>query len=173
MFQVITNNGAAAKHLMTKEIAGNDARQILQANIKAETAKVSNAWFNGRIDVTQARKSLKEYQTNYDKTSPETLSTDVKNTLWKRAKQLKDEFTIGMLSKEELHPVKGINIDGSIKVVVDEEKMNSSRVVERNTAWYNRNAQKISDYKNIMRNLNPDNPLASDIERFRPLKRSV
>ncbi len=171
MFKIQTNDGAITKYQSEKEISGNDARSILQNNIRVEKTKIENSWFNGRIDVSEARKNLKDLQRNYDRTSPESLSQDVQNALWKRAKQLKDEFTLGMLSHDELHPVKGIHVDGAIKLVVDEEKV--SRMTERNTSWYNRNLAKIVEYKNIMRNLNPDNPMASDIEKFRPAKRTV
>lgn len=170
MFQVITNNGSIAKHQMTKEIAGQDARNIMQTNIRVETAKVTNAWYNGRIDVSEARKTLKDYQRNFDRTAPEALSAETKNAMWKRAKQLKDEFTVGMLSKDELHPVKGMMVNGAMQYVADYEKINNSRTVDRNTAWYNANSSKLAEFKNIMRHLNPDNPMASDVERFRPMK---
>lgn len=173
MFKVMTSNNAITNFQMKKEIAGNDARNIMQANIKVETAKVTNPWYNGRVDVSEAKKTLKEYQRNFDRTAPETLDVQTQNAMWKRAKQLKDEFTIGMLSCDELHPVKGIQVDGSMRWVVDEEKMNSSRAVERNTAWYLRNQAKMSEYKNIMRHLNPDNPVASDVERFRPQRKTI
>lgn len=170
MWKVINKTGAIMNHQMTKEIAGTDARQIMQTNIKVETAKITNSWFNGRIDVGEARKSLKDYQRNFDRTAPEALTDETKNQMWKRAKQLKDEFIVGMLSKDELHPVKGIYIDGSMKYVADYEKINETRAVERNTAWYKKNDKKMAEFKNLMRHLNPDNPMASDIERFRPIK---
>lgn len=171
MFRVQTDNGAIVQRQMLKEVSGNDARNILENNIRIEKAKIENAWYNGRIDVSESKKNLKDLQRNYDRTAPESLTTEAQNALWKRAKQLKDEFVVGMLSHDELHPVKGITVDGSVRIVVDEEKV--SRVVERNTAWYNKNLAKISEYKNILRNLNPDNPTASDIERFRPSKKTI
>lgn len=173
MFTILKNTGAIMNHQLHKEIAGSDARQIMQSNIKANTAKVTNPWFSGRVDVNEARKSLKEFQRNYDRTAPESLSDDTKNAMWKRAKALKDEFIIGMLSTDELHPVKGMQVEGTIKYVVDYEKINSSRAVERNTAWYLKNNSKIAEFKNIMRHLNPDNPSASDIEKFRPKRVTV
>lgn len=173
MFKIIHKTGAVMNHQMTKEIAGSDARQIMQSNIKAETAKITNGWFNGRIDVNSARKSLKDYQRNFDRTAPESLTDETKNSMWKRAKQLKDEFIVGMLSTDELHPVKGLMVDGSMKYVADYEKINASRAVERNTSWYRQNEKKLAEFKNIMRHLNPDNPMASDIERFRPQRKTV
>lgn len=164
----MTSGGAVIEHQMKKEIAGADARRIMETNIRVETTKINDAFISKRIDIADARKNLKQYQRDYDRTCPEALSPQAQSMMWKKAKQLKDEFTVGMLSQDELHPVKAFEVDGKVNVVVDEERMRANRTVERNNAWYNKNAAKMSEYKNIMRHLCPDNPGASDIEKFRP-----
>lgn len=173
MFRINTNNGAIANHQMTKEISGLDARKTLETNMRVAQVQSTDPWYAKRIDVGEARKNFKMWSSNYERTSPEKLTPAVQNTMWKKAKQLKDEFTVGMLSRDELHPLKGIQVNGAMQYVVDNERMTSTRSVERNTAWYNRNLTKIQEFKNIMRHLNPDNPGASDIERFRPNKKTV
>lgn len=181
MWKVFNKSGATMNHQLTKEIAGADARRIMEDNIRINKNKVESKPMiidgfvtnQKYVDVADARKQLIDYQRNYDRTAPEALTDEAKNAMWKRAKQLKDEFIVGMLSQDELHPVRGMNIDGTMKYVADYEKINSNRSVERNTAWYKHNEKKLVEFKNIMRHLNPDNPGASDIEKFRPQRRTV
>lgn len=176
MFKILPQMDAISQHQMTKEISGLDARRILEENIKMNRMKIMGGEMKDGMtsvtsryaDVADAHKHLKNYERDYKRTCPETLTPAVKNAMWKRAKQLKDEFVIGMLSRDELHPVKSIQSDGSMQTVVDNERMTTTRSVERNTTWYKRNDSKLNEFKNIMRHLCPDDPLASDIERFRP-----
>ena len=110
---------------------------------------------------------------NYERVAPETLSGETRNFLWKRAKQLKDEFANGMLSREELHPVKQFEMNGAVSAIVDEERLRANRSVERELVWQERNKEKIKEFKNIMRHLEPENTVAGDIERFRPKLRGI
>ena len=123
------------------------------------------------FDKQEARKNYDNLTKQYDRTKPETLSSETQNHLWKKAKQLKDEFMIGMLSRDELHPVKGFLVDGAMKTVIDEEKLRSLNSVKREQEWAKRNEIRIREFKNIMRHLCPDDPSATDIERFRPHRR--
>ncbi len=175
MFKIQNIGNAIQNFQMKKEISGLDARNTLKTNIKVAEYKLNckDKVTNKYFDMQDARKELIKNKRDYDRTAPETLSVPVQNSMWKRAKQLKDEFIVGMLSHDELHPIKGIMVDGSISNVVDQEKISMNRTVERNSKWYSVNASRIIEYKNIMRNLCPDNPSASDIERFRPRQRSV
>ena len=95
------------------------------------------------------------------------------NIRLKQLDQLKDEFIVGMLSKEELHPVKGFSENGKMVWVVDEGKMNALKSVDRNEVWYKRNEVKLREFKQIMRHLCPDDPNAGDVEKFRPRNRGV
>ena len=83
-----------------------------------------------------------------------------------------NQFVVGMLSREELHPVKSFESNGKIQVIVDEERMRSLGSVDREDASARRNGPLISEYKRIMRHLNPDNPRAGDVEKFRPIRRA-
>lgn len=156
---------AAIKHQIQKEVAKPAARQELEETLRAERAKLSS---HNIQDKAEVRKEIKKWEKTLERTRPETLSPSVKNTMWKRAKELKDQFTIGMLSRDELHPVKSFEHNGAINVVVNEDKMASVNSVSRQYAWNKKMGAKVSEYKNIMRHLNPDDPNASDIERFRP-----
>lgn len=173
MFRIQSIGGAVTEFQTKKEIAGLDARTTLKAKMNAYYTQATDPWFKGRVDTQDAMKHYRDFKRNYENTCPETLSVETKNAMWKRAKQLKDEFVIGMLSQDELHPIKSITINGAVQNVVDGEKIATNRTVERNTKWYSQNSSKLSEFKNIMRNLCPDDPLASDIERFRPKTRKV
>lgn len=175
MFKIQASNGAIEQHQLKKEVAGLDALLTMKTNMLVAERKLNNKdrVESRYIDRDDARKTYENNRRNYERTCPEKLSPAVQNTMWKRAKQLKDEFVIGMLSQDELHPVKGIEVNGAMQYIVDNEKMASYRSVDRNNDWYKRNEGKLSEYKNIMRHLCPDNPSATDIERFRPRRKSV
>ncbi len=147
-----------------KKIAPLSARNDLQDNIRRERANVKNAAVQ---DKGQAQKEAEKWENTYEKNAPETLSPEAKNAMWKRAKALKDEFTIGMLTTDELHPVSKTEKNGVISVVVDAQKMNNANTVRRQFDWNKKNEKAVREYKNIMRHLNPENPSATDIERFR------
>ncbi len=173
MFKIMSGGSAILDHQVKKEIAGMDARTTLKSKMKQAEHQITDKFISRRIDVNDARKNYSDAKRNYDRTAPETLTPSAQNTMWKRAKELKDEFMVGMLSHDELQPLKGIMVDGSMKYVVDWEKITTNRSVERNTDWYKRNTNKLAEFKNIMRHLAPDNPAASDVEKFRPRQRSV
>lgn len=122
-------------------------------------------------DVGDLRRSMKQYKKDYERGLPPNLSPAMRNSLWKKAKQLKDEFTIGMLSKKEMHPVSQRQIvkGGSVvtAVVADNDKIRATKAVERNRVWQKKNDEKIREFKNIMRMLEPDNPRIGNIDRFR------
>lgn len=173
MFKISPAGTAITDHQVKKEISGLDARIQIQSKMKLAEYQMKDPFVSKRVNPADAKKNFDEAKRMWDRTCPETLTPDAQNIMWKRAKQLKDEFTVGILSQDELQPLKGIEVDGSMKYIVDWDRINTNRNVERNTEWYKRNSQKISEYKNIMRHLCPDNPMASDIERFRPRRKTV
>lgn len=166
--QVFVKGGAIERHQMEKEVAKPAAYNQLKTMAHREEVKATEKWYKGRIDTVEAGKNAKVFRKNLERVTPEKLLPHVADRMWRRAKQLKDEFSVGMLSQDELHPVKGFMKDGSMVWVVDEGKLNSMRVVERNSAWLARNEAKIREYKNLMRHLCPENPNAGDIEKYRP-----
>ena len=175
MFNIHSNSNTLIDHQIQKEISKPIARELLKKRFTQEEFKATNPWWKRSvgIDSGEALKNSRLYKKNYDRTAPETLSPQAQNEMWKRAKQLKDEFTIGMLSREELHPTKSFLDNGATRFVVDEERMRSNRSVERELMWQKKNADKVAQFKNLMRHLNPDDPHASDIERFRPKMRGI
>ena len=156
-----------------KEIAKPAALDILKKKFTQEESKATDQWYRQRFDYQDAAKNAKKFKSDYERVVPETLSVQVINQLWKRAKQLKDEFTFGMLAHEELHPTKPFLQNGTTKYVVDEEKMRTNRSAEREQIWQKQNNLKIQEFKNIMRHLNPQDSNAGDVERFRPKRRKV
>ena len=107
------------------------------------------------------QKNLNSAKRHAEKGCAIKLTPDVKNALWKKAKLLKDEITIGMVPQRELHPVKTkqVIIDGVSKVatVVDNDNINKTRALERNVAWYKKNDGKLKEFRRIIRVLEPDN----------------
>ena len=168
MFKIISNTQVIANHQINKEIAKVSAREILRQNSGVENIKSIDPWYKSRVDWQEAAKNAKVYKKDYERTLPERLAPQTQNEMWKRAKQIKDQFTMGMLSRDELHPVKAFTDGGAIKCVVDEERMRSINSVERERTWQNKNDNKIKEFKNLMRHLNPDDPNAGDIEKYRP-----
>lgn len=153
---------------LTKEIAPLSARKEIRDNIRFEQGNLKG----GRIqEKDQAQKNLAQWQKLLDKNNPETMSPQTRSALWKRAKKLKDEFMIGMPSRDELHPVHAVEKNGAILTVVDEERMKTSNIIDREIVWHKKMDDKIREFKNIMRHLNPDDPNAADIEKFRPKRK--
>lgn len=183
MFKILNNSTAVKDFQVTKEVAKVSAREILREKSGAamaassasyvSTADFTNKWWSSRIDVKEAIKNSRQYQKDYERTLPEKLSSQAQSEMWKKAKRLKDEFMQGMLSRDELHPVKAFEMGGTVKYVVDEERMRALRSTEREIAWQKKNEAKIKEFKNLMRHLNPDDPNAGDIERFRPKKTGI
>lgn len=171
--EIIVKNGAIERHQMQKEVAKPAALAQLKALVRQEEIKATDKWYRGRVDTAEAAKNARNFGRNLDKVNPETLTSAAKDMMWRRAKQLKDEFSVGMLSKEELHPVKGFQDKDRMVWVVDEERMRALNSVERNSAWNKRNEGKVREFKSLMRHLCPDNPNAGDIERFRPKLRGI
>mgnify|MGYP003393951448 CR=1 FL=1 len=173
MFKIQTQSHALVEHQFHKEVAKPSARDLLKERSGQENFKSIDPWLRSRVDVNEAIKNSRQYKKDYERTLPEKLSPQTQNEMWKRAKYLKDEFTPGMLSRDELHPVKGFESNGTVKYVVDEERMRATRSVEREVAWQKKNDGKIKEFKNLMRHLNPDDPNAGDVEKFRPNKTGI
>ena len=150
---------------LDREIAKPSAIHELERNIKVEKANLESKRIQ---DPSQSLKNIKMFQKTLDDHKPTILSGEEKSYLWKRAKALKDRFTIGMLSQDELHPVRSIHTEKGIQVVVDESKMNLKHTVDQQVKWNNQNSPLVKEFKNIMRQLNPQDPNAGDIEKYRP-----
>ena len=123
-------------------------------------------------DVQAMRKQMKTYKKNFERGAPEKLSSAMRDYLWKKAKVLKDKFVVGMVPQRELHPIglRNVSKQGNMVVanVADYDKMNNSKVIERQAAWDKKNKDTVNEFKNIMRQLEPDNPNIANVERFRP-----
>ena len=171
--QVIVNNNQIEDFKAMKEISKPAALKVLKNMAGSEHKKSVDPWWRSRVNAQDAARNAAAYKKNLDKVSPEKLAGHTKDKLWRRAKQLKDEFQVGMLSRTELHPVKQFTENGKVVSVCDDESVRQFRSVEREMAWQKRNNKKIKEFKNIMRHLCPEDPNAGDIERFRPVKRTT
>lgn len=172
--QVIVKSGAIEHYQMNKNVGKPAAIAHMHEMYKSEDFKSKDPWCRSRVNAFEAAKNAKNWKNNLDKIMPETLSSATKDRMWRRAKEIKDQFMVGMLSKEESHPTKNFtNKDGVIVHVVDNERMASLNSVERERAWLKRNESNIREFKSIMRHLCPENPNAGDIEKFRPRFRGM
>jgi len=174
--------GEADKIDSQREVHHLSARKELEAEYKGRERILSGAMEEAigggsyrpldRIQDPRAmRKEMMEYKRNYEKGAPIKLAPQVENELWKKAKRLKDEFVVGMVSKADMHPVKARSVmtkDGAVvKWVADYDKMRETKSIERNQAWLKANQPKLNEFKRIMRLLEPDNPNIANYERFR------
>ena len=168
-------SGAIAEHQMTKEVAKVSAREILKERSGLVLAGMEEEFVkNARIKFPQDTiRNARIYKKDYERTLPEKLAPEVENKMWVRAKQLKDEFTYGMLPRDELHPVKEFLVNGTMKLVANYEKINNQRVIQRESEWQSKNEPKIQEFKRLMRHLDSNNPNAGDIEKFRPHTKKV
>lgn len=180
----VISRGAVAEQDVQREVHHPSARKILKEEYKQRedvlAGKVAPALMGGGTykpldsvqDIPALRSAMVSYKKNYERGAPVTLTPATRNYLWKKAKRLKDEIVIGMVSKRDMHPVKHreIVVNGKAKVaaVVDNERIKSSKAIERNNAWMAKNQKKVDEFKRIMRHLEPDNPKIANIERFRP-----
>lgn len=170
----------------TREVFSPSARQRMEEEIawrkKALEGPVGSLMGGGRVDIrsrlqdpAEMERQMKDFERNLERGKPIKLTPEMKNELWLKAKRLKDEFKVGMLTASEVHPVsqRQISKDGESKlaVVADYDKMAAGRCVERNRAWYQKNEAKLKEFKRIMRILEPDDPRATDYERFRPKRK--
>ena len=169
--KIYTKTNAISDFQIKKKIATSTAREELETKLKQEKNKATNKFYKDRGYDADASKNYQNLERNYNNIRPESLDSATTNKMWKEAKRLKDKFTIGMLSKDELHPVKQFEVNGTIKTVVDYERLQQSNAVKREAAWLEKNQKDIKKFKNIMRHLDPENPNAGNIERFRPMRR--
>ena len=172
MFKVHVNSGAVIEHNLNKDVAKPAARKLLVDQHRSEEDKGKDEWWRKRFDSNEARKNAKNLERNLTRVLPEKLDPASENAMLRRAKQLKDQFVVGMPTWDELHPVKQFEENGKTVVVVDEERMRLTQIVKRQQEWEAKNGHLVREYKQIMRHLDPDNPNAGDIERFRGRGRS-
>jgi hypothetical protein len=150
-----------------------DGAEVPSMNIHPEGVRGKFKLIDRIQDINDYRRGMEMNKKHYERGHAITLTPDVKNALWRKALRLKQEISVGMISKDELHPVRVATkiINGSAKqvTVVDEEQMRRTRVVERNNAWYKKNDPKMKEFKRIMRVLEPDDPkITSIVEGWRP-----
>ncbi len=166
---VLINRGEVSKQDSQREIHPLAARKELEGEYKWREKSLSDKEIRKHLqDPAVMQQQARFYKNNYEKGLPLNLSPMAKNELWKRAKLLKDRIVVGMVPKHELHPVKEIMRAGKTMVVADYDKLNATKAVERDVVWQKKNANEVRELKNILRQLEPDDPNFANLERFRP-----
>ena len=102
------------------------------------------------LDKSAVEKQARHYEKLADSHTPEKLKSLDKDKLAKRASELEGKMREGMCSHDEMRNLKG-NPGAPMK----------------HLDWERRNGSNAYEYKQIMRRLEPNDPGASSIEKFR------
>lgn len=103
-----------------------------------------------QIDKSKLKKEIKYYDKVLHKSKPRKLDGRTKDKMHNRSKELEKQIKEGMPNRDEMRDLK-----------------RHPGAPTKNLRWEKRNAKKIKEYKQIQRNLNPQNPDASSIEHLR------
>ena len=124
-------------------------REDLKQEIKGMSDMLPN--LKSHDDRGQVVSRMKRLERSLIAQSPPELSASEKNVLYKESKKLEEEFTQGMLSREEM-------------------RKNPAGSVGQHMRWERENKQKILRWKNLQQVLDPqsDDPDLSNYERLRP-----
>ncbi len=130
----------------------------------------------GIRELADFKRDMEKAKRNFERGAPVKLSPQMKNELWRKLKKIKDKVIVGMIPRDELHPVritqKIVNGVSKTVSVVDEERLRATRAVERNEAWYKKNENLLREAKRILRILEPDDKnITKVIENWRPKTR--
>lgn len=124
-------------------------------------------------DVQMFRHNMNEAKRHAEKGAPVKLTPQERDELWRKAREIKNRVTQGMVPWHDLHPVKTrqvvVNNEVKVATVVDNDKLNQSRAVDRNIAWEKKNGEDLKEFRRVVRVLDPDykNPM-NLIEKMRP-----
>lgn len=140
------------KILSAGEIAAlKEEQQEIDSTLNAVEQQQYGAGARNAVD----RGALKRQRQQVDKMIHEgsagRISGTTKDKLAARAKELEGKFTAGMPTRDEMWAKRGEH----------------PGIVRKQRNWEVRNADPIREWKQIQRQLNPDDPTASNIERLR------
>src|SRR5574341_1351442 len=139
-----------AKRYLTK--AERDDREQSVTRMKAQLRQPS--WVNDALGGNSPQtlaKGIRSIEEDLEENSPPQLAGDTRDALAKRQRELREKIKEGMLTHEEM-------------------RRNPPGAVDRHRKWERQNKDRILEYKNICRALEPDSDakdLAS-VEVFRP-----
>lgn len=185
--EIIKRGTGTASHtnLSKKEVFDPDVRKYYKERAEGmehvlkggEVGDMSGTGTYRPLDHIQDKATFatqqREMRTHAEKGAEAKLTAQEKDALWQKAKSLKHKIVVGMVPQHELHPVKSreIVVNGQRKVatVVDNDKMNSTKAVERNKAWYKQNDGNLKELRRICRILDPDTPeVGKIVDKWRP-----
>jgi len=130
-------------------------RTAIEQDLAASNELLTNPNMSSYIqDKSALRKQVKQMKDTLDTQAPQPFeSATEKNTAMKRERQLREEFTEGIPSKEEMRRNRGG--DGT---------------VHKHMKWEAANKSKILEWREIVKRLEPssDDPDLTSYEKFRP-----
>ena len=143
-----------AKRILTegekKDIMGQ--RQEIQTTLN-EVKQYGRGTGAEQIDTAQLQKKIDHYDKVLEDGSAPRVRGAHKDSMAKRAEELATTIQQGMPTRFEMdHPSK------------------APGAVHKHMMWDKRNKANIKEFKNIQRTLEPNDPTATDVERFRKEK---
>lgn len=139
---------ATKKHLLSPSEKAALAEEKAELN---ETIDAMSKGHGKNIDVAAMKRQRDHYDQMIHDGSAGRMTGATKDKLSARAKELEGQFTSGMPTRDEMWAKRGEH----------------PGIVRKQMGWEKRNAGSVQEWKQIQRRLEPDNPTASNIERFR------
>lgn len=141
---------ASPSELAEMKRNASENRQILR---QMEEERYGAGGRGDGADKEALRKEANRYEKMADDFSPRKLRGGDKDKLAKRAEELREKMSEGMPTYSEMNDMR-----------------KNPSAPYKNLAWEKRNAENTQEYKQIMRRLEPGDPGAASIERFRRSK---
>lgn len=138
-----------------KQLVNSDERALDQ--IKTSSFHTVRAMDTGEI-VKRKRKNQKILN---ERTAP-TIKDSDKDKAWAKFKALKEELKDVLMKKNDMHPTKTLN--GRIVADMDIAKANAYELVKRIESGQD---DKIREYRDLARLLEPDDPNIGNVETLR------
>ena len=150
-----------------KNYLNPDQREYYKQLVKSDDRaleRVKTSQFNSvrAMDTGEIiRRKRKNQKILNERTAPKIEDRD-KNKAWARFKELKEELKGALMNKNDMHPIKTIN--GKIVADMDTAKNNAFELVKRIESGQD---DKIREYRDLARLLEPDDPNIGNVEQLR------
>jgi len=127
-----------------------EEKQELESTLRAVDDGVGAGTIGAQIDKSALKRQVSHLDRTIKDGSPVSVKPIIKDRLAARADELREQIMVGMPNSDEMR-----------------RPARHPGVVRRNFEWNRRNSKAIAEYKQIMRQLEPGDPSASSIEKFR------
>lgn len=116
-----------------------------------------------RLDKKEIRREIMRWRGELAKGTPPELDRETRDVLARRAKSLERLIVKEMPTRDEMMGQKARNVNtGAMTARVETE-----RAVQKQMKWQLSQGKNVSEWQQIMRTLEPENPSAGNVERLR------